>query len=99
LGDPFRVHNVYVHRSWLERYEGPLPEQLERLWEDVVAGRISVELRPREDVDRLLGSRRYRLQARALRWWSDLVLKWWIPLRRRVRRKGIVRLLRRGGRP
>ena len=64
LKHPFHVHNTYRHPSWLERYDGPHPPEVVNLWEDIRAGRLDVELRPTEDVERLLSSRSYATRRR-----------------------------------
>ena len=66
LKEPFRVHNLYRHPSWLRRFEGEHPEQAERLMADIRAGRLDVELRRRDDVEMLLDSRWYQLGRAAL---------------------------------
>ena len=59
LRNPYRVHNVHAYPSWLERYEGDHPPQVEQLWSDVnLVGNI--ELRQNEDVERLIDSIPYR---------------------------------------
>jgi len=58
---PYRVHNVYRYPSWLERFVGSHPPQIEVLRKDIEAGRIDVALRPTDDIERLLQSRRYQL--------------------------------------
>ena len=93
LEQPYRVHNVYDYRSWLNRFEGSHPPQIQALRADLAAGRLDCEQRPTADVERLLNSRRYRLGRAALRlatpvgkgqiaWrtWRNLVVRW---LRRR----------------
>ncbi len=67
LRRPFRVHNVERHMSWLEPYDGPLPEQLAAMWRDLETHPGSTELRPMQDVDRLLAQTSYRRRVRALR--------------------------------
>ena len=64
LNSPFRVHKEYRYLSWLERYTGSHPPQVVSLWNDIEAGRLVVELRPTEDIDRLLRSPRYALGRR-----------------------------------
>jgi hypothetical protein len=66
LKEPFRVHNLYRHPSWLRRFEGEHPEQAKRLMADIRAGRLDVELRRKDDVERLLDSRWYQLGRAAL---------------------------------
>lgn len=67
LGDPFHVHNVYTVLSWLERYRGPHPAQIEALRRDLAAGALRVEQRPTADIERLLRSPRYRIKRAALK--------------------------------
>jgi hypothetical protein len=66
LRRPFRVHNVYRYPSWLQRYAGPHPPQIERMIVDIVQGRLPVEIRPMADADRLLRSARYAAGRRLL---------------------------------
>ena len=61
LTNPFRVHNVYNHPSWLERFRGRHPEQIEALRRDIAEGRLRIELRPTDDVEQLLRSPLYRI--------------------------------------
>ncbi len=68
LGDPFRVHNVYDHPSWLRRFRGTHPPQIQVMRHDIEEGRIQVAMRASDDVERLLCSPRYRLGCAALRW-------------------------------
>lgn len=85
LSRPFRVHNVYQYPSWLNRYAGSHPEQIQRLRHDIASGVLSVTLRRTDDIERLLTSPCYRL----LRFfvicagWVDLVF---YRLARRLRR-------------
>lgn len=59
LRHPYRVHNVYSHPSWLERYQGSHPPQIKCLRSDIDAGRVDALVRPTEDVDQLLRSPLY----------------------------------------
>jgi glycosyltransferase involved in cell wall biosynthesis len=61
LEAPFRVHNVYTHPSWLERFHGTHPPAIQQLHADIKAGKIEIELRQNNDVEALLHSRWYRL--------------------------------------
>ncbi|MBW2312907.1 MAG: glycosyltransferase family 2 protein [Deltaproteobacteria bacterium] len=61
LGRPFRVHNVYAHPSWLERFDGARPEAIGQMIADLDSGRIDEPRRPVDDIERLLSSRRYRM--------------------------------------
>jgi hypothetical protein len=58
---PYRVHNVYQHPSWLMRFKGQHPEQIEALRADLEAGRVKVEQRHMDDIERLLESPRYKI--------------------------------------
>lgn len=61
LGNPYRVHNLYQLPSWLERFKGKHPEQIICMMRDIKEGKISAELRRIYDIERLLKSKRYRL--------------------------------------
>jgi len=61
LEHPFRVHNVYDHPSWLERFPGTHPPQIEAMRRDLREGRMQVEVRPVDEIERLLMSRKYRV--------------------------------------
>lgn len=91
LRHPFRVHNVYNHVSWLERYEGTHPPQIEAMRRDIDAGTVSVELRATEDIDRLLSSPEYKMRRTLLMWIQpvDALARWIIA----AMRKWIDRLL------
>jgi hypothetical protein len=69
LEHPFRVHNVYDRPSWLEKFSGSHPPQVEALRRDVLEGRLHVEMRSTDEIERLLVSRKYvvaRLGLKAL---------------------------------
>lgn len=59
LDHPYRVERHYWLPSWLERFTGEHPPEVLHMMADIESGRISEELRPRDDVERLLTSRRY----------------------------------------
>jgi hypothetical protein len=61
LKSPYRVHNVYRYPSWLERFDGDHPPQVMALRDDIEAGRISVQTRSTDDIERLLDSFSYQL--------------------------------------
>jgi hypothetical protein len=54
LKHPFRVHNEYEYPSWLERFTGKHPPQIQALWDDVQSGRLTIEIRDNTDVEALL---------------------------------------------
>lgn len=66
LQDPFRVHNVELYPSWIERYTKGHPPQAQLMWRDIVAGRFAaLQIRQTDDIERLDASPIYR-GARAL---------------------------------
>jgi hypothetical protein len=67
LKTPFRVHNVYDYPSWLKRYHGTHPEQIQQMIQDLATGQLEVTTRQTEDIDRLLSSSSYQLLSSALR--------------------------------
>ena len=60
LKKPYRVHNVYDYPSWLERFDGIHPSEIERLRNDLRDGNLKIETRRTDDVERLLQSYSYR---------------------------------------
>jgi hypothetical protein len=70
LHDPFRVHNVYRFPSWLERFEGENPPQVQALWADIANGQLDVVLRPTDDIQRLLNAPLYRIRCLAIKHWD-----------------------------
>lgn len=67
LNNPFRVHNVYQYASWIERFRGKHPGVIDQLQRDIALGKINVELRPVDDIDRLLTSPIYLLKREAIK--------------------------------
>ncbi len=61
LKHPFRVHNVYDYPSWVERFRGRHPPQIEILRQNIRSGALPIELRNVSDVERLLDSPAYKL--------------------------------------
>jgi glycosyltransferase involved in cell wall biosynthesis len=62
--------------KWLERYRGQHPFKVLQLQQDQVAGRLNVELRPTEDIEKLLGSTFYASGKLLLRIW--LFVRWYL---------------------
>lgn len=56
LGDPLRVHPDQRLATWLVPFEGEHPRTIQRLREDLATGRLRVEQRPTEDIQRYLAS-------------------------------------------
>ncbi len=61
LHKPFRVHNIWEYPSWLERFDGPHPEQIVQMWQDIENGVVQTARRQTDDVEALLSSRGYAL--------------------------------------
>lgn len=78
LRTPFHVHNIYDYPSWLERFTGNHPPQIEILRSDLQAGRINVSLRPTDDIEQLMQSCTYRLGRTALKFLEPFS-RWWKP--------------------
>ena len=62
LSKPFRVHNVYDYPSWLDRFRGEHPPQIEAMRRDIEEGTLQIQMRGVSDIERLLDSRTYRLR-------------------------------------
>lgn len=60
LDRPFRVERHHWEPSWLKRYRGDYPAAVAQLMADVESGVVEEELRPQDDVERLLSSWWYR---------------------------------------
>jgi hypothetical protein len=91
LQRPFRVHNVHFFPSWLERFIGEHPEQIQRLQNDIRQGTIQVRMRQTEDVERLLNSpsyqwsrRMYKHTPRSVQSVHAVVMKMYSAMRRRL---------------
>lgn len=93
LGKPYHTHNVAEYPACLYRYRGEHPPELKRMWRAIQAADSGFEIRPRDDVEALLNSRRYQL-CRALVMSTNRPALWLRALR--VRATGcIARLLPR----
>ncbi len=66
LRRPYRVHNVYDYPSWLLRYDGQHPPEVERMLADLAAADGGA-LRPMADAERLLASQSYAAGRELLR--------------------------------
>jgi len=99
LRRPYRVHNVYHYPSWLQRFEGPQPPQIDRLMADVAHGVTPMAKRPMDDVEWLLRSPRYAAGRELVKFAEPLDR-----YRHRLRRSGrslarhVVHVARRGAR-
>jgi hypothetical protein len=74
LKKPFQVHNVYHYPSWLERFEGTHPKQIECLITDIHNGLCKFELRKTVDIEALLSSKSYRFRRWILKLLTPLAL-------------------------
>lgn len=71
LKNSHRVHNVYHHPSWLDRFSGKHPAQIEALRTDLEVGRLKISMRPNADIENLLNSPIYSVTR-----WALKVLYW-----------------------
>jgi glycosyltransferase involved in cell wall biosynthesis len=67
IENPYRVYITHTHLSWLERYKGTHPLEIYRLMKDIEDKHIKIELRPTEDIERLLRKKSYWLGRLALK--------------------------------
>ena len=61
LRHPYHAHNVYEYPGCLYRFTGAHPPQVVQMWRDLNDPQSPYDLRPRDDIEALLDSRRYRL--------------------------------------
>lgn len=80
LEKPYRVHNVYSHYSWLERFSGTHPIEIQRLRNDIEENRLMIDTRSVDDIEKLLDNRKYAIGKAVLK----IRLK--IDIVRRIRR-------------
>lgn len=73
LTNPFRIHTVNTWPSWLERFTGNHPAQIEALQGDMAAGRVQAQTRDMGDVDTLVSSVRYRAGILYWKLWGNYV--------------------------
>lgn len=65
---PFRVHMMYDHVSWLERFSGTHPPQVVKMFAAVERGRHgNISLRQTDDVERLLSDSAYLMKRSILK--------------------------------
>lgn len=62
LEDPFKVFSLYDTLSWLKRYKGSHPKQIENLRTDIRSGNLNIETRPTDDIEELLNGPFYHLK-------------------------------------
>lgn len=61
LRKPYRIHNEYNSLSWLERFRGEHPPQIQMLIQDIRNGKVKVDLRQTADIEKLLRSPSYKI--------------------------------------
>ena len=78
LTNPFRIHMFNRWPSWLERFDGNHPVQIQRLRNDLATGAINNSTRNMEDVDVLVKTVRYRFGILLWKIWGNHVsqLNW-----------------------
>lgn len=62
LGNPYRVHNVYVTPSWLIRFKGEHPSEVTKMMNDIKLGKVNARLRQTDDVEEIIDSTGYKLK-------------------------------------
>lgn len=93
LGRPYHAHNVYEYPGCLYRFTGGHPPQVLQMWRDLNDPQSPYDLRPRDDIEALLDSRRYRV-GRALVMAANRPALWLRSARSRCKRT-LARLLPR----
>lgn len=73
LKNQFRIHTVNTWPSWLERYDGSHPVQIQALRNDIATGRILFSTRNMDDVEVLVKSIRYRIGIAFWKMWGNYV--------------------------
>ncbi len=99
LRRPYRVHNVYRYPSWLQRFDGPHPCQIEHMMADIVNGTVTAALRPPDDAECLLRSPKYRAGRELLKL-AEPLDRWRLRVRQAARsfvRRTLRRTPRSGG--
>ncbi len=88
ITNPFRIHMYNRWPSWLERFNGNHPVQIQALRNDIATGNLIVSTRNMEDIDVLVKSIRYRMGIVFWKMWGNYVsqLNWLLRdfLRRRI---------------
>lgn len=73
LTNPFRIHMYNKWPSWLEKFDGNHPVQIQALRNDMAMGIINVSTRNMEDADVLVKSIRYRIGILFWKIWGNYV--------------------------
>ncbi len=73
LEKPFRVHTVNTWPSWLERFTGNHPDQIQVMRNDINSGELDMSTRDMQDVDKLLRTVRYRIGTLFWKIWGNYI--------------------------
>jgi hypothetical protein len=68
ITNPYRVHNLYQHPSWLEYFYKSHPEQIELMMKDINSGQLKIKLRSMDDVELLLNNKNYTVGIWIRKW-------------------------------
>jgi hypothetical protein len=74
LTQPFRIHHATEEISWLSRYKGTHPPEIQKLISDIRRGALPVRVRARNDIEHLLASKTYILGTICLSLLAPLLL-------------------------
>jgi hypothetical protein len=72
---PFQAHNVHTHPSWLERYRGQHPDQVQQMRRDLESGKLDARRRDNRDIEKLVRLPGYRLASWLLAYLSPVAAK------------------------
>lgn len=76
LEHPYHVERHYWLPAWLERYSGHHPPEILRMMRDIRSGALDYELRPTDDIERLLATPTYWLGRQSLKALEPLDRAW-----------------------
>lgn len=71
--------------QWLERFQGSHPEAIQQLRADLAAGLLNIVRRDSDDIDKLLGSIKYRIMRLGARWYLVCMWRPWRWLKNHLR--------------
>ncbi len=63
IGNPYRVHNLYLYPSWLKRFRGQHPAQAIKMISDINTGVVKARIRRTDDIEILLNSKKYSIKS------------------------------------
>jgi len=78
IGHPYRAYSFYQYPGWFERFYGKHPLQVMQMMKDIYLGKIKIDLRRTDDIEKLLNSWWYSIGALWLKLLEpiDRFLKW-----------------------